>query len=415
MSVKLVHVATIPLTISLFLRGQIPFMQNRGFEISVVCSPAPESDEIAAREGVRVYEVPMVRGIAPLADLLSLVRLWLLFRRIKPDVVHSSTPKAGPLAMVAGFFAGVPVRIYTLRGVMVDRRTGLARQVLRMMEWIGCRFADQVVAVSRSVAEVIVRGGMCSERKIVVLGRGSSNGVDAEHLFNPALVDSNEVSGLRTACRIPADATVIGFIGRIVHGKGIVELGAAWRNIRDRRDNTFLLIIGPEEPQDPVPEEVLAQLKADPRVVMVDLVPREKMPLYYRLMDVIAFPTYSEGLPNVPLEAAAMKVPVVATRVTGCVDVVADSVTGTLVPVANADALAAALDAYLDDPDLRLRHGSAGRNLVLREFRPETVWQSLYERYMYLLRRKGGPLPEPVAVVDRGKDVPASSTATERT
>ena len=389
MTVKLVHVTTIPLTVSFFMKGQVSFMKEKGFDVRVVSAPEPELEDIAKCEGIVVYGVPMERGMAPLTDLMSLYRLWRLFRRIRPTIVHSSTPKAGPLGMLAAFLARVPVRFYTLRGAMIDLRQGWARTILKIMEWIGCHCAHQVLAVSRSVADLVVREGLCPPGKVRVLAKGSSNGVDAENLFNPNGRDLHDRHRLRKTYGIPEHSVVIGFVGRLVQGKGIGELAAAWQTLRARYDNAVLLVIGPPEPVAPVPGDVLALLQEDPRVVMKDFVPKSDMPEHYAMMDLVAFPSRTEGLPNVPLEAAAMELPVVATRVTGCVDVITEGITGMLVPVGDPQALAEAVAQYIENARLRLTHGKAGRHMVLRDFRPEAIWEALYREYDAYLDRRG--------------------------
>jgi glycosyltransferase involved in cell wall biosynthesis len=387
--VKLVHATTIPLTVSLFMKGQVSFMSEKGFQVSVVSAPEKELQAIAQSEGIDVYGVPMERGMAPLADVVSLYRLWRLFRRLKPTIVHSSTPKAGPLGMLAAFLARVPLRVYTLRGAIIDLRQGWARSILKIMEWIGCHCAHQVLAVSNSIAELVVTEGLCPRDKIKVLARGGSNGVDAENLFNPQSVGVQTRQRLREDYGIPEDSTVIGFVGRLVNGKGISELADAWQSLRETYPNTVLLIIGPQESVDPVPGDVLASLTSDPRVVMKEFVPKPDMPRHYAIMDLVAFPSRTEGLPNVPLEAAAMELPVVATRVTGCVDVITEGVTGKLVPPRDGHALAAGLASYIENPTLRTLHGKAGRDMVLRDFRPEILWEALYREYRVCLERRG--------------------------
>jgi glycosyltransferase involved in cell wall biosynthesis len=213
--------------------------------------------------------------------------------------------------------------------------------------------------------------------------------VDAENLFNPDRLDPQARQRLRKTCGIPETSLVVGFVGRIVRGKGIRELAAAWNMVRGQYANTVLLMIGKPEPVDPVPEEVLKGLREDPRVVMKTFVPKSEMPEHYAIMDLVAFPSRTEGLPNVPLEAAAMELPVVATRVTGCVDVVMDGVTGLLVPAGDHLALARALSGYIENPALRTTHGEAGRAMVRRDFRPEGIWEALYSQYRSHLEHRG--------------------------
>src|SRR5690606_2614673 len=215
-----------------------------------------------------------------------------------------------------------------------------------------------------------VRARLCPPDRLVV-PCGGGNGTDAESLFNPARVSDSRVA-IRQRLDIPAQAVVNGFVGGLVRDKGVIELAEAWSVVREVVPDAHLLIIGEPEPRDPVPEAILSQLQADDRVHMVGFVADlTDMPPHYTAMDMLVLPTYREGFPNVPLEAAAMGLPVVATRVTGCVDAVVDGVTGTLVPVRDSASLARAIHAYLDDPALREQHGAAGRERVRRDFQPE--------------------------------------------
>jgi glycosyltransferase involved in cell wall biosynthesis len=191
---------------------------------------------------------------------------------------------------------------------------------------------------------------------------------------------------LRARLGISPDAAVLGFVGRLVRDKGIAELAAAWGMLRDEFPGAHLVLVGPEEPQDPVPPGTMELLRQDPRVHLVG--PADSAP-WYAAMDVLLFPSYREGFPNVPLEAAAMGLPVVATRIPGCVDAVADGETGTLVPPRDAGALAGAVRPYLASPALRSQHGRRGRERALRDFGQEAIWAALHAEYLRLLRERG--------------------------
>jgi glycosyltransferase involved in cell wall biosynthesis len=182
---------------------------------------------------------------------------------------------------------------------------------------------------------------------------------------------------------LPANAFVVGFIGRLVRDKGIVELSTAWQDLREQFPEMRLLIVGPIEPDDPVPAEVLQRLRSDDRVILhgVDW----NTPPLFAAMDLFVLPSYREGFPIAPLEASAMGLPVIATQVPGCVDSVQEGVTGTLVPAGDAAALFSAIARYRNDPELRNLHGQAGRARVVREFRQEPIWEAVLGEYLQLL------------------------------
>jgi glycosyltransferase involved in cell wall biosynthesis len=259
---------------------------------------------------------------------------------------------------------------------------GAQRVILSTTERISCALASRVLAVSHSLRDVAIAEHLCRRDKIQVLAGGSGNGVDADR-FAREHVGPDAREALRTELGIPADARVVGFVGRLVKDKGISELATAFRALRAQSPNVHLIVAGPFEERDPVPPETRLWLKQEPHVHLLGRV--DDTPKLYAAMDVLALPTYREGFPNVPLEAAAMRVPVVATRVAGCVDAVVDGVTGSLVPARDAESLEKALRRYLDDSTLCEAHGANGRARVELSFRRERIWEALAGVYDELM------------------------------
>jgi glycosyltransferase involved in cell wall biosynthesis len=393
---RVVHLTAVP-NMLLFLEGHLADLVAHGFEVTVVSSPGPLLERLAAREGVGRVGVPISREITPLSDLVSLARLVRIFRALRPDIVDVHTLKAALLGIVAARIAGVPVRIYHVHGLRHVTTTGRRRALLRICERVTSRLATRVLCVSRSVARAALAEGLVPAGKTSVLLGGSIAGVDATRRFVPAR-DDGERRAARAAVGLPFDARVLGFVGRLVRDKGVAELVAAWRVLRESHPDLQLLVLGERERGDPIPEALFASLAGDPRVRLVGH--DRETPRWYRAMDLVALPTYREGFPVVPLEAAAMGLPVVATEVPGCVDAVVDGVTGTLVPPRDVPALAAALRAYLDDPALRARHGAAARARVLRDFDQRPMWNALRGEYVRLAAEAGVPVrtagPRPI-------------------
>jgi glycosyltransferase involved in cell wall biosynthesis len=381
----LVHVAPVPLSLYCFLDGQVHFMNEQGVEVHGVSSAGELLGLFAKREKAQIHAIEMPRAITPLKDLVAVWHLYCLFRRLRPEIVHAHTIKGGLLGMIAALLARVPVRIYNMHGLLHITTAGLKQRLFYFVEKVSCSLAHHVFCVSASLADQVRKEGLCRSEKLEVLVNGSINGVDATGRFQPAQYDTKLI---RDTLGIPQEARVIGFVGRLVRDKGILELITAWQGLRSKFDDLHLLLVGPFEEKDAIPEADQQKLYTDARV---HLVGHENDPApYYAAMDVLAFPSHREGFGLVAIEAAAMQIPVVATRIPGCVDSVTDGETGLLVPCGDSEALMIALASYLEDPQLRRKHGEAGRKKALQDFQPTAIWMALHAKYIDLLNAKGG-------------------------
>ncbi|HOP79171.1 MAG TPA: glycosyltransferase family 4 protein [Armatimonadota bacterium] len=385
---RLVHITTVPESLG-FLTGQVSYMKTRGFVIHAISSPGELLDRFEEQEKVEVHPVLMSRRITPLRDLFSLGRIVFTLRKIRPTIVHAHTPKGGLLGMIAAWLTGVPVRIYHIHGLPLMTATGRKRKILHWTEKTACKLATQVLCVSHSIRNVAIMENLCPEDKIKVLLSGSINGVDSKGRFNPLRVGERARIDTRTRFGIPEDAVVIGFVGRIVRDKGLVELVDAWKVLRNEFPELRLLVVGPFEPQDPVPQETEEILRNDSRIILTGS--DWNTPPFYAAMDILALPTYREGFPVVPMEAASMALPVVATAIPGCIDAVVDNETGTLVEPGNSAALADAIRKYVKYPGLRKAHGIEGRRRMLSEFKQEEIWKAMCAEYSHLLEGIGLP------------------------
>jgi glycosyltransferase involved in cell wall biosynthesis len=389
---KIVVVTTSPLALRAFFQSQVPFLVSRGFDVLAVSSPGPELHEFQAATGIPVRAVPMKRQISPVSDLVALWRMCSVLRQYRPTMVHAHTPKAGLLAMIAAWLTGVKLRLYTIHGLPLTTRSGWRFQLLRLAERLTCTLATEVHGVSPSVEQATTGLRICSKEKIRTLGHGSCAGVSLEK-FDPAVYRQADRERIRARHGIPEAALVLGYIGRLAGDKGIRELAAAWRRLREEFPDLHLLCCGEFEPQDPVPAQAREMLQNDPRVHFSDGFVSE-MPPVYAAIDVCVLPTYREGLPTVALESAAMEIPMVATRVTGCVDAIRDGVTGLLVEPRDPDALADAVSRLLRDPGLRKEMGRAAREFVAARFSEQRVFDLLLGEYRRLLAERGlQPLP----------------------
>ncbi len=374
------------------IRGQLRYLKTHGFPCALLCSPGPNLDRIAVDENIPVFPAAMMREISPLADLRSLANICAILRRLRPVICNAGTPKAGLLVGLAAWLTRVPCRIYTLRGLRLETATGFKRRLLTLAERISCRAAHRVICVSASLRDRAVALNLVPLHKTVLLGAGSSNGVDALR-FMPSPEKAAFAADVRKKLGIGSGQPVIGFAGRFTRDKGLPELMAAWNSVRESPSSPVLLLVGDDEAGDPVPAHIKSAIESDPRIYHVPFNPQ--IELYYAAMDLFVLPTHREGLPNTVLEAQASALPVITTFATGAVDSIEDGVTGILVPVGDSVTLADAILSLLSDPARLQSMGRRGRERVIQHFSSEAVWQNLASLYRTMLEERGYPSPAP--------------------
>jgi glycosyltransferase involved in cell wall biosynthesis len=384
--IKLVHIVTSPATAWSFLRGQLRFMRERGLDVTVIASPGRALDDVGASEGVNTIAVPMPRNPSPVHHSVALLRLVRILRQLRPDIVHSATPQASFLGGVASWTAGVPVRVMTLHGIGTEAVAGRSRPLFHRLEQLSCGAAQRIYCVGDSLRTQALSLKLATPDKLRVLAGGTCNGIDIAR-FSPTPAVLRRSEALRDRLKLQPNAPVIGFVGRLVRFKGVADLIAAFKLLKPQFPGLTLLLVGPNEKYEQLGSGISAEINHDSQIVPTGFL--EDTPAVYPLMNVLALPSYREGYGYVLMEAAAMGVPTIATRITGCVDAVVDGQTGTLVPPGNVEALAGALRTYLSDAELCRRHGRAGQERVIRDFQPEPIWEALYDEYRELLEQHG--------------------------
>jgi len=361
----------------LILGARLRVLRRAGFRVILVCSPGPLVDSTAASAGVERAAILMRRTIAPATDLLALFRLWLLLGKCKPVLVEFGTPKVGLLGMLAGWLRGVPRRVYMLRGLKLERSSGLKRWVLLAAERIACACAHVVLCNSASLRAEALALRLAPATKLLVLGEGSSNGVDVER-FSPG------PSNVHETFDIPRGASVVGFVGRFTRDKGLPELMEAFDQILLAESSTHLLLVGWfDAAEDALDAGLRDRILSHPRIHCTGFV--ADTALYYRAMDVMVLPTWREGFPNAVLEAAATGIPVVTTESTGARDAVVAEVTGLLIPPGYPEAIYESVIKLLRDPERRLRMGRAARAWVTEHYSEERVLGLTADYYMSLV------------------------------
>ncbi|TFB66754.1 glycosyltransferase family 1 protein [Cryobacterium sp. Hz7] len=383
---KIVLGVTVDISLTL-MRGLPAFLASEGWEVHVVTSPGPHLEGLVGISGVVAHAIPMKRNPSPLRDIVSLFSWISLLRNIRPDVISVGTPKAGLLGGIAGWLTGVPKRVYHLRGLRLETAGGVQLAILAAMEKLTARVATHVLSVSHSLRDRVVEGGLVPADKIVVLGSGSSNGVQLED-FDQAAFTVGDIEALRDQLGVLPDLPVIGFVGRLTEDKGLSVLAQAREILeKDGVDYQMLVVGGFDGPEG---EDQLAAVNAHGRPALVSgYVSRPA--IYYRLMDIFCLPTLREGYPNVVLEASASSLPTVTTNATGAFDSTIDGLTGLIASAGDATMLALALRSLIERPELRVEMGRNALARVSTEFSREQVWQLLKDYYAVEALRAARP------------------------
>ena len=377
---KILRVTTVPGSLNTFCHGLLRELQEQdGYEVVAVSSPGDAMREIEEREGVRTVAVPMERHISPLKDLKSLFGLIRVFRREKPAMVHSMTPKAGLLSMMGAWVCRVPVRVHTFTGLVFPTATGLTQKILILTDRITCACATHIVPEGEGVKNDLVNFRI-TKKPLKVLGHGNVRGIDLAH-YNPELP---EVKAESARIRKPGVFTFV-FIGRLVRDKGINELVEAFERLNKEYPNTRLLLVGRQEPElDPLKPETIAKIDNDKNIEAVGQ--QSDVRPWLAASNAFVFPSYREGFPNVVIEAGAMGLPSIVTDINGSREIIIEGKNGTIIPPRDADALYMALKSFLGHPDKCTQMASNGRPLVTSRYEQSYVRKCLKEYYREILQ-----------------------------
>jgi glycosyltransferase involved in cell wall biosynthesis len=388
--IKLIKMTTVPISMNIILKGQLAFL-NQYFEVlGVTAFHEKHFHEIEKREGIRMIRVDMARAIAPFSDIQALIKLYFLFKKERPFIVHTQTPKAGLLGMLAAYLSGVPVRLHTVGGLPLLGTKGIKRSILNILEKITYACAHKVYPNSIGLKNIIVKNGFCQESHLKVLANGGSNGIDTNY-FSVNKLEKTGLSrnDLRAKYGIGVDDFVFLFVGRIAIEKGFNELLNAFEKLKNRnlKRPIKLLLIGTFEVHyGVVGSEVKEKIETNPDIFYLGRF--DDVRPFYWISDVYVFPSYREGFPNTLLEAGAMGLPLIATDINGCNEIVVNNVTGILIPAKDEFKLEEAMYRLQDDLILHKKLASEARRIVESKFKRELVWDALLSEYKFFLSQK---------------------------
>ncbi|MCK0109704.1 glycosyltransferase family 4 protein [Flavobacteriaceae bacterium S0825] len=375
---KILRITTVPISLRNLLKGQPKFM-SQYYEVVGITSSGEEIKDVVNDEGIRVIEVEMTRTISPIKDLVSLWKLYKVIKKEKPFIVHSHTPKAGTLGMMAAKLAGVPNRLHTIAGLPLLVATGAKRKLLDFVEKITYACATKIYPNSLGLKDIIIQNGYTKPSKLKVIANGSSNGIDVNH-FSVENISEETKTTLREELNIIEDDTVFVFVGRLVTDKGINELISAFKKLSADHQNIKLLLVGTFESElDPLQDSTLNEIESNNNIINVGW--QTDVRPYFAISNVLAFPSYREGFPNVVMQAGAMELPSIVTNINGCNEIIKEGVNGLIIPPKDENELYLAMLNIIENPSKQKELANASRKMICDNYQRQVIWEALLQEY----------------------------------
>jgi glycosyltransferase involved in cell wall biosynthesis len=381
---KIIRLATVPISLNILIKGQLSFL-NKYFDIIAVASGGPELEEVELREGVKTYSVNMERKISLVKDLISLFKLYYLFKKEKPSVVHSMTPKAGLLTMVAAKFAAVPIRMHTFTGLIFPSKSGIIQYILIIMDKILCACATNIYPEGNGVLNDLKKYKITS-KPLKVIANGNVNGIDLNY-FSIEQVDIKLQIELRKEFEITDDNFVFVFIGRLVGDKGINELVEAFKKMDNGYHNIKLILVGTfEQNIDPLSDKTMQEIESNKNIIAPGF--KKDVRPYLAISNALVFPSYREGFPNVVMQAGAMGLPSIVSDINGSNEIVIDNINGIIVPVKNIEAIEQSMKKFIESREFYQLLKNNSRKMISDRYEQGFVWESLLDEYENLLEKQ---------------------------
>ena len=384
---KLIRITTVPISFKVLLKGQLRFMTSNGFDVKGVSSEGEELREVRENEGIVMEAINMSRKITPFQDLKSLWEMWNFLRKEKPQIVHTHTPKAGIIGMLAARLAGVPHRLHTVAGLPLMETTGIKRKILNFVEKLTYSSATRVYPNSKGLYDFILQNNFTQSNKLKIIANGSSNGINTT-FFSPEQVSETEKAALREKLNIQPDDFVFVFVGRIVSDKGINELIKAFSELQTVEnkptDIKLLLVGGLENDLDPLNPETLAEINQNRDIISVGF--QQDVRPFFAISDALVFPSYREGFPNVVMQAGAMGLPSIVSDINGCNEIIIEGENGLIIPSKNVEKLKEKMLTLAKDKNLYAKLKENSRRMIENRYEQSVVWKALLEEYEGLLQ-----------------------------
>ncbi|MGB3775421.1 MAG: glycosyltransferase family 4 protein [Leeuwenhoekiella sp.] len=378
MKKKLIRITTVSGSLWILLRGQLRFM-NQFYHVIGIAGAKENMQKVRENEGIDTIDLEMTREITPVKDMTSLFKLYKVLKKENPFIVHTHTPKAGIVGMMAAKMAGVKHRLHTVAGLPLVEATGTKRKILNQVERLTYACATKVYPNSKGLEQIILEHNFTRPEKLKVLANGSSNGIDVS-IFDPEHITKEKKQQLRSELQLKPEDLVLVFVGRIVKDKGINELMEAFKKLSAEHTNLKLLMVGPyEEDLDPISPEAEKQIANNKAIISLGW--QDDVRPFFAVSDVLIFPSYREGFPNVVLQAGAMGIASIVSDINGCNEIIEQNVNGMIIPVKSAIGIEKAIKSLLENPEKTRQMKMVAREHIVSHYDQKMVWEAILQEY----------------------------------
>ncbi|MEB3802205.1 glycosyltransferase family 4 protein [Flavobacterium columnare] len=373
---KILRITTVPISLEKLLTGQLTYM-SQFYEVIAISSEKENLVKFGKSNQLPVFYLNLTRKITPFHDLYAIFRLVVFLIKTKPEIVHTHTPKAGMVGMLASKLAGVPHRLHTVAGLPLMEAVGVKRKILNLVEKLTYVCATKVYPNSKGLEEFILENNFAPKEKIKIIGNGSSNGINTA-FFAPEQISEEETLKLKAQLDIAKDDFVFIFVGRLVKDKGINELITAFTNLN--LSKTKLLLVGPlESDLDPLLPETLTEI--DENINIINVGYQSDVRPYFKVTNVLVFPSYREGFPNVVMQAGAMGLPAIVSNINGCNEIIEEEKNGLIIPVKNSKVIEEAMRKVYQEKSLFDQLKSNARQMIVSRYEQKIIWEAIRNEY----------------------------------
>mgnify|MGYP001200222521 CR=1 FL=1 len=382
---KVFRISSVPESLYELLEGQLKYL-NKYYEVIGISSDGEFLNKTSNREKIETYTVPIRRRISPFFDIISITKMFIIMRQENPTIVHSITPKAGFISMVASFLARVPIRIHTFTGLIFPTENGLKKYLLIFVDKIICKLATNIIPEGKGVRNDLISHKI-TKKNIKVLHNGHVNGINIDRFKKSnQIVKQGEL--IKTNYGIASSEFIFCFVGRLVGDKGINELVQAFDKLLKNHKKIKLLLIGIYEPDlDPLRDDTMELIRETPSIIEVGY--QDDVRPFLSISNIFVLPSFREGFPGAVMQAGAMGLPSIVTNINGCNEIIIDQINGLVIPPGNTKSLRNAMEYFITNPDKTAEYSNNARKLIVDRYDQKIIFRTVKKKYDLLLNEKG--------------------------